>query len=363
MIVYMTNILLVYICAYFAGRSPVNKRLHGMAYRRWSFPVTILAVSLILIEGLRYGVGTDYWTYHSVFSSYSFDNIFSLSSSGFGFDIIYKVFLNINSDPQFVFLMMALITNVLAIVTIKNISDDFALAMFLFITSGVYYASFNGIRQMFAVMVIFFASKYLFAGRWKPYVIFVLLASTIHQTAIIMLPAYFILRARKFDWKMLIVVTGFILFTVTFTWSTNLLINSLGDSKLANDYRSVSQTTGEGINILRFLLWAVPVAFAFVYRNKLKQMSLFNECILNASILGTLFMLIATKHWIFARMAMYFSPFYILLVSQLAKTFRIEDRRIVNIFIMAVFFVYGYFYLLYDSDLLPYRWQMVKFHI
>ena len=70
------------------------------------------------------------------------------------------------------------------------------LSLFVYIASGIYTVSMNGIRQSLAAAIIFAATKYILDGNFKKFLLVILLASTIHQTALIFIPIYFIVRRK-----------------------------------------------------------------------------------------------------------------------------------------------------------------------
>jgi len=102
----------------------------------------------------------------------------------------------------------------------KKYSPYIWLSVLMFITVGQFYTSFNIIRQIIAVAIIFSGSKYLYERNLSKYIFIVLLASTFHKTSIIMILFYFILNF-KFNINKL-VITLFALF-VSMTFLDSIL--------------------------------------------------------------------------------------------------------------------------------------------
>lgn len=67
----------------------------------------------------------------------------------------------------------------------------------------VYFSAFNGMRQWIASIILFWAIKYIWNDNFIKYFICVILASTIHISALIMIPVYFIVKERPFGRKYL----------------------------------------------------------------------------------------------------------------------------------------------------------------
>lgn len=69
-------------------------------------------------------------------------------------------------------------------------------SMILYIGFGYFSYSMCFIRQMMAVSIVLFALKFIEEKKLIPYTVTVLIASTIHQTALIALPFYFLCKAK-----------------------------------------------------------------------------------------------------------------------------------------------------------------------
>ena len=78
--------------------------------------------------------------------------------------------------------------------TIYKYSYNIYFSLFLFVTIGEYFPSYNISRQIIACSICFFAYRYIDQGNLLKYILFVLIASMIHKSAFIMLPFYFLLR-------------------------------------------------------------------------------------------------------------------------------------------------------------------------
>ena len=74
---------------------------------------------------------------------------------------------NISDDPQLLIFTTALITNVLIVIILYKYSRMFELSIYVYITSGLYTVSMNGIRQSLAAAIIFAATKYILDGMEK----------------------------------------------------------------------------------------------------------------------------------------------------------------------------------------------------
>lgn len=75
-------------------------------------------------------------------------------------------------------------------------SEDIVMSFLVYFCFGLYIMSFSGLRQASAYAVTFLASYFLMNGKVKKFVIGVLVASTLHQSALIVLLAIFLRKMR-----------------------------------------------------------------------------------------------------------------------------------------------------------------------
>ena len=126
------------------------------------------------------------------------------------------------------------------------------------------------------------------------YVIYVLIASTIHGAALVMIPIYFLVNQKIYSVRNL-AITGaavftYIFFELVFSW----LVNSFERFSEYNDYLFIE---GQGVNILRVIVLLPPV-IAIIMIIKMKNISVDKELqvIINLCLIGSLFMFLAYRH-------------------------------------------------------------------
>lgn len=196
MVIYISNLIITMMIAMVFSKKKINK---------W-VSIVLVTIPLVIVSGLRWRVGTDFGTYYATFGeipNYKFGLFFSEVYSNFipyerGFSILIWTIGIINKNPQFIMFITSLINIGIVIYTLKKYSDNFSLSIYLYITTMIYYSAFNGIRQWIASVFIFLAYKYLVTRNFKKYLIFIIIASTIHVSALIMIPMYFISNFKPF---------------------------------------------------------------------------------------------------------------------------------------------------------------------
>src|SRR5690625_72798 len=129
----------------------------------------------------------------------------------------------ISEDPQIMIFTSALITNVLIIIVLYNYSRMIELSLYVYITSGLFLVSMNGIRQMIAAAIAFTAINYLIKGNWFKYSIIILLAASFHLSALILLPIYFLVRFKAWSKTTIIVIILSVLIVIGFDQFSKIL--------------------------------------------------------------------------------------------------------------------------------------------
>ena len=103
--------------------------------------------------------------------------------------------------------LIALIQGVIILNFFRKYSNNYILSIFLFIASSDYISwMFNGIRQFMAVVIILLAVPLLLKKKWIWSALFILLASTMHQSALIMIPIIFIVQGKAWNKKTLVLI-------------------------------------------------------------------------------------------------------------------------------------------------------------
>jgi transmembrane protein EpsG len=360
MAIYLVNLLVVYISSLFARIAAKKRNIEiKTSYRLSSYFIFIALISLILVAGLRNGVGTDYYTYHGLigyFYELDFTQVIGGDSFGDkGFSVLTWVIGRFTIEPQVAFLVYAMIIIVFVVLTIKDYGSPFELSMAVYILGLSYYSSFNGLRQWIACAVIFWGVRYVIKGNWKKYFLIVSLVSFIHLSAVIMLLVYFLIRVTNWKYTSVIltaVFAGGFLFYSGFIES----IFTLLDGSQYGHYSTVLTNTDNGANILRVLVWAIPIGASLVFRTKLGEKWPEGKYIVRLSFIGFLFAILSLKNASIYRMCMYFDIYNVLIIPRLATLFDKKTNRFIYYCIFICYFLYSYLVLPCDSNLLPYRY-------
>ncbi|ASN05998.1 EpsG family protein [Virgibacillus necropolis] len=351
------NLAIVFTCSFFARyfatsvqtteTSPIpirpNKLLIGCAF-----------VSIVAISGLRSNIGdTFFYKYSYELNEFTWEFIISQKDIGFG--VLQMLLKNyISEDPQILIFATAFITNVIIFLVLYNYSRMIELSLYVYITGGLFLVSMNGIRQVLAAAIAFAATKFLIEGNWIKYFLVILLASLFHQSALILLPIYFVVRFKAWSKPTLALLIIAVLIVIGFDKFSSLLFTAIEDTQYGH-YKNFAEG---GANSLRVAVDLVPLLIAYLGREKLRRIFPDSDYIVNLALLGFVFMMISTQNWIFARFSIYFGLYQLILISWVVKVFREKDEKIIYYGILICYLAY-YFYenvislnILYESDYL-----------
>ncbi|MEO3945378.1 EpsG family protein [Gorillibacterium sp. CAU 1737] len=317
---------------------PLPLSEYGLRYRPSWLPAILASMALVLVAGLRNNIGDTFSYMHAyrygVFTWSSLD-----FSKDFGFNILQLLLKQISDDPQLLVFVTATVTTGLIVRILYRYSRMYELSLYLYITTGMFTTSMNGIRQFLAAAILFAGTRYLLNGDWKRFFLLVLFASTVHRSALVLLPLYFLVRAPAWTKQTFLLIGGAILIVLGFNQISGTVFSVIQDTQYGH-YSSFSEG---GASLVRVLVAAAPLAIAFYGRHKLKLLSPQLDPIINLSLLNVLVLLIATQNWIFARFTIYFGLYPLLLIPWLVKVFREKDQKLfyyVLILFYLLFFLY-----------------------
>lgn len=331
------NLFIVYILSFCARyfSKPALSTIPTIKPNKFLFFFVI--VSFITVSGLRRNIGDTYFYRHS-YEFLDFDLSNFEFKGDFGFFILQSLLHHLSDDAQILVFTTALITNLLIMLVLYKYSRMIELSVFVYITGGLFTVTMNGIRQTLAAAIIFAGIKYLLNGDWKKFFLIVLLASTFHQTALIMIPIYFIVRREAWTKVTFLLLAAGVGIAAEFDTFSSILFSAIEDTR----FSEYSGSTEGGTNILRVAVNFAPILVAFLGREKLRALWPKSDYIVNLSTLGLVFMVIATGNWIFARFDIYFGLYSLLLISWIIKLF--EQRQKMFVYFGLAFCYLFYFY-------------------
>ncbi len=312
----------------------------GLTYKPKYNRIYLLGVilSLVVIAGFRSNIGdTVAYIYSFENKSYTLSGV--LNSNDVGFNLLQLLIQIYTDDAQVLIFITSLITNTLIILILSRYSRILEISTYVYITGGLFLVSMNGIRQVLAAAIIFTATKFLINGNWVAYFFIVGIASTFHQSALILLPIFFLVRYKAWSRATIILLFFSAVIVIGYNQFSTILFSAIENTQ----YGHYSNFNEGGANIVRVVVYAAPIFLAYLGRDKLRIIFPSNDYIVNMALVGLLFMIISTQNWIFARFSIYFNLYQLIIVSWVVKLFREKEQRFVYYSLIICYFIY-YFY-------------------
>lgn len=304
----------------------------------------IVIVIIALVSGLRWGIG-DTGAYVHLYGLIGPG--YNIFNGGYepGFILFLILLKSIKEDPQFLILVTSLIINILNIWTIRKYSKDsyFELAVFMYIASGYYLVTMNGIRQCLIAAIIFTGTGLIIKGKKKTYFILCIIGVTFHTSALIMIPIYFIAREKAWSKNIYILLILFIISMFLYEPLMNIVFKVLGNSR----YSEYSNFHEGGANILRVLVHGVPVFLSYIKRGILKEKWKNSNIFINIGLINFMIMGLSFFNWIFARFTIYTELYTFILLPYIIKNCypNYKERRLMYfgcVVCFFIFFIYEY---------------------
>lgn len=324
---------------------------------RWSIPAAIaLVFPYIVAAAFRTDsmVG-DTASYRKWFLSMTsniseWPRIISEATKDKGFSVILLILKRIigNSDVLFFFIIAAF--QILAVALIcRKYSSDYWMSIFLFIATTDYISWVNnGLRQFLAVTIIFAATGLMLKKKYIPTILLILLAATIHGSALLMIPIVFIIQGKPWNKKTVLLVIASIVALYFADQFTNILDSLLSDTAYNNMVTDWQEWNDDGTNPLRVLVYSIPTILSLIGLKYIKEE---NDPVINlatnASLVSTALYIVSigTSGIFMGRLPIYVSMYsmYILFPWEIKHMFTKDSARFVKICTVVLFTIFFWY--------------------
>lgn len=301
---------------------------------------------LFIIYSFQFSTSADYYNYSVMFNNIS-KGIRSIKEPTIY--LIFKLVGTLGLDFQFVYIIIYALSFYILYKSLRIYSSDFTFSLILYVF--VFFAlTLHQIRQLLAVTISFAAYRYIFEKKFFRFFILILLASTCHVSALIMLPAYFLLRYRfKLSDTLFLVATGIAL-GIGSKYILPTIIRKIAPSRL-NWYKSFKD-----VGLLKWdvILLAIFGLIVFIYGKKIIAKQI-NILFINAFMIYSIMYFCCrwipeVKRWGYY----YFFPIIALIPNCIAAE---KDKKIRSLYSILIF-MYLCIYLL-----IVYRVQLDIFSV
>lgn len=331
---------------YYTGVCLLTAAIGGLSSEKFKKTAYFfIFIMLVLMFGLRGDFTADYNNYKYLFNYYNSTSLSSIirveSAQEIGFVILTK-FLSDYVSYQVYLVIIGIIIVGCFIYGFMNESSEPWIALILFIAFGEYFASFNTMRQTIASSILFAGNKYLYSRDFKKYLIFVVIASSMHVTSIIMLLMYFLLNA-KID-KAYIIRFAVISFVALIGLKIVVQVLPIFIPRLG--YYNLGDYGMTGGSIGYFIGPAITILFIFIlyYTGSADDFDIDNNVIriqLNAFGYASVVSLLTTQAFLLSRFSGFFLPHSFILISNLLHNSTMEkNKRIISLGILLLCLIY-----------------------
>lgn len=203
------------------------------------------------------------------------------------------------SNDVVYFCVLASIQAIILVTIYRKYSTNYLLSIFLFIASTDYLSwMFNGVRQFAAVTIIFASTKFMLEKKWVPTILMILLASTMHQSALVMIPIVIIVQGKAWNKRTILFLSAALVAVTFVNQFTSILDNMMQETQYANMVNDWTLWGDDGTNVFRVLVYSVPTILSLI---GLKYIHYENDPVINfcanMSIVSTGLYIISMFSW------------------------------------------------------------------
>ncbi len=338
----------------------------GKYSKKYELTLQILfTLPIIILQGLRYDVGTDYQSYSELAQKFSEND--QVYTNWFINEPIFlymaKVCYMLFNSAVGYFFIDSILMNYLLIKLTTPWKHEISLVRFYFMFYLVclpYF--FNAERQGIAVIMVWIAFNCLNNNEYKNYFIWIIIAVLVHNTAIVGL-VFFVYKIvegfkRKF-WKYVIIMCSLM---IPFVFNT-LAVFILGKGTVFGKYsKFMNNITAESTNLNLYYWLVFAGVLLFLFREIDEQSYTKSEILLFICLQLVSFILNRYINYGF-RLSYYFQIGVMYSYSYVIKKMHSKIKRIIydSFFagLLLFHFIYKY-YLQGNSEIFPYKFVFFR---
>lgn len=243
----------------------------GKTEYRWSWEAAILLACPYAVWAMNRAYFGDTEAYRRTFhdipvSFLQLPAYLSEHTKDKGFSVLATVIKGLvgNSDKLF-FLVIAVFQLFCIVYFFRKYSSDFLFCMFMFVASTDYLSwMFNGMRQFIAVCIILLGFGLVLEKKYVPAICLILLASTIHGSALLMLPLIFVIQGEAWNKRTILMIAAVGVVILFIGQFTSILDMMLAETQYNDLITNEIWTSDDGTNIFRVLFYSIPAGLSLV---------------------------------------------------------------------------------------------------
>lgn len=321
-----------------------------------SFFLWLALLTLAVSAGLRYFVGTDFGAYYNGINTYGkrlSEAIRTLDEPGL--PILATIVGWFTNDGAYFILLCSLLTVSLMLIPTLKYTDYYVFVICLFIFTGNWHGTFNGVRQYLAAAIVFAGHRLIIERKFWKYAAVVFLAFLVHRSAVIMLIPYFILCNRITTKNIVLLMLG----TAVISLNYDTIFSFIGLLKDNEMNTGDEAYYFSSVNIFRIIVSCAPAVFAlslYVNKNPDKLKTFY----INSLVVNGAAMIATSNSAYLARLGLYTNVFTPLALTELLKFKNKVLERTVKIIIICLYAVFWYIEVSQSRSLAMFRWVWTR---
>lgn len=311
------------------------------------FPV----VFFVLFAGFRKDIGDTYF-YVISFEGFNSDHLPSVTVEMFFtsmFNFFQILLRHFTDDGTWLCMFSAIFALPVPLYILYKYTYYYEDAIFLFVAYGYIGGMMNGMRQYMAAAIVLCGTKYLFSLKktsFIKYAAIIMLAWSMHNSALIMIPMFFVVRRKAWQISSYLIMLGSVVATLAFDTILPSFLGAVENTsygEYANNGWFTSGTEG-GSSIGRVVIAAAPIIIAFMNKERMERLGHIGDVLINFAFINAAIYMIATYNWIFARLAIYLMVYYMIFASWAIRfAAPPKDRTFYITVFYVAFFLYSRF--------------------
>lgn len=183
--------------------------------------------------------------------------------------------------------------------------------------------------------------------KWVPTILMILLASTMHQSALVMIPIVIIVQGKAWNKRTILFLSAALVAVTFVNQFTSILDNMMQETQYANMVNDWTLWGDDGTNVFRVLVYSVPTILSLI---GLKYIHYENDPVINfcanMSIVSTGLYIISmfTSGIFIGRLPIYASLYnYILLPWEIDHMFTKKSSKIMGLFMVVAYLAFYWY--------------------
>lgn len=297
----------------------------------------IVFMILWIPASLRYGIGTDYFSYKAIYEHLNWYT----DDLEIGYIWLNMIFNSLTSEHEYLFSTVAAITY--APICFGMPKKGYSILIIFYVLT-LYLSSYSMMRQSIAIAYSLYAAIQLLKGKEKLYFVSIIFGAMFHVSALLLLLCYFLKYIRFNFWVgILITVFGGIFIAkndlISMIFESEIFLNSSYGVYASSTFNNETQL-GSGLGIIARCL--IPGIIIFL-ASKIETSNRENEKIKNGFIVGLSMayifsMILSAQIHIFNRLVDIVS-FMLVLGAGIIYLIHFKYRKIVILFLYVLFLI------------------------